>query len=85
MYKDLCVLCACLVGGCAMLASDSFSYRCQSTDNTHSYTHKHKQALVELIDILPQVIEQIKATCPDMSKTDAQTLGANIARGVCMS
>lgn len=26
--------------------------------------------------MLPQVIEAVKATCPDMTKTDAQMLGA---------
>lgn len=26
--------------------------------------------------MLPQVIEQVKATCPDMTKADAQVLGA---------
>jgi hypothetical protein len=38
--------------------------------------HLRSQALAELITVLPQVIEQVKATCPDMTKTDAQTLGA---------
>lgn len=42
----------------------------------HILIHNTQQALKELITVLPQVIEAVKATCPDMTKTDAQMLGA---------
>lgn len=35
-----------------------------------------------MITVLPQVIEQVKATCPDMTKTDAQMTGARF--GLCL-
>lgn len=37
--------------------------------------HPNQQALTELVAVLLQAIESVKATCPDMTKTDAQMLG----------
>lgn len=41
----------------------------------HVGTDEEKQALKELISILPTVIEEVKAKLPEINKTDAQLLG----------